>query len=128
MTSTKKYVIAISGASGSIYGRTAIQYLLSDGSEVHLILSTVAKQVWNFELKQSVKEFIDSLPVDQRERLHLENNTDLGARMASGSFRHDGMLVIPCSVKCLAGVASGYANTLIERAADVSLKEKLVLT
>ncbi len=128
MNSIKKYVIAISGASGSIYGRTAIQYLLKDGAQVHLILSNVAKQVWSFELKQSLKEFINELPEEQRERFHLENNTDLGARMASGSFRHDGMLIIPCSVKCLAAVASGYANTLIERAADVSLKERFPLT
>jgi flavin prenyltransferase len=128
MSQNKKYVIAISGASGSIYGRSAVEHLLKSGAEVSLILSTIAKQVWNFELKESVKEFTERLPKELAARLTFENNADLGAKIASGSFRHDGMLVIPCSVKCLSGVASGYAGTLIERAADVSLKERFPLT
>ena len=128
MSESKKYVLGVSGASGSIYGKRAIEVLLGLGHEVYLVLSPIAKQVWTYELKQSVKEFSESLPEDQQKRLHLENNADLGARMSSGSFRHDGMLVIPCSVKCLASIASGYANNLIERAADVSLKERFPLT
>lgn len=124
----KRYVIGISGASGSLYGKAAICQLLELGAEVHLIFSSVAKQVWQFELKQSIQEFVQSLPVDQQKRLHLENNSDLAARMSSGSFRHDGMIIIPCSVKCLAAVAAGFAANLIERAADVSLKERFPLT
>ena len=106
MSARKKIVIGISGASGSIYGRTAVSALLELGAEVHLIMSTIAKQVWNFELKQSVKEFINSLPAEYKDRLHVENNADLGAKMSSGSFRHDGMIIIPCSVKCMAGIAN----------------------
>jgi 4-hydroxy-3-polyprenylbenzoate decarboxylase len=128
MNSKNTYVIAVSGASGSIYGRTAVEHLLESGAEVYLILSTIAKQVWNLELKETVKEFAERLPKDLSARLHIESNADLGARISSGSFRHNGMLVIPCSVKCLSGVASGYAGTLIERAADVSLKERFPLT
>ena len=128
MNSAKKYVIGVSGASGTVYGRTAVNRLLELGAEVHLILSSVAKQVWNYELKQSPKEYIQSLPAEYQKRLHLENNADLGARMSSGSFRHDGMIIIPCSVKCMAGIAAGFAGTLIERAADVSLKERFPLT
>ena len=128
MSRPKKYVIAVSGASGSLYGKTAICALLDLGAEVHLIMSPVSKQVWNYELKESVKDFISGLPQEQQDRLYMENNADLGAKMSSGSFRHDGMLVIPCSVKCMASIAAGFASNLIERAADVSLKERFPLT
>jgi flavin prenyltransferase len=123
----KKYILGVSGASGSPYAVSAIKALLKLEAEVHLIISPVAKQVWQHENAYSFNEFIDGLPESQRKNLKLENNSDVGAASASGSFRHNGMLVIPCSMKCLAGIASGYAQSLIERAADVCLKERFPL-
>ena len=123
----KRFVIGVSGASGSIYARETCRALLTAGAQVHLVLSSVARQVWNHELSCTVNEFIDSLSAQQRKNLILENNNDLAASIASGSFRHDGMIITPCSMKCLAAVANGFAGTLIERAADVSLKERFPL-
>jgi 4-hydroxy-3-polyprenylbenzoate decarboxylase len=126
-TPSKKFVLAVSGASGSIYAREAIRALLGLGAQVHLVFSPVGKQVWIHELGSTPADFIKTLPAELAERLIVEQNSDLGARIASGSFRHDGMLVIPCSMKSLAGIANGYAGGLIERAADVALKERFPL-
>ena len=127
MSSQRKYVVGISGASGSPYAASAIKALLATGATVHLIVTSIAKQVWQHEMGQSINDFLSSFTASEKERLILENNNDLGAAVSSGSFRHDGMLIIPCSVKCLAGIASGYAGTLIERAADVCLKKRVPL-
>ena len=125
--SSKKYVVGVSGASGAPYAVSAIKALLNLNATVHLIVTPIAKQVWQHETGSSLNSFIDSLPEDKKFRLILENNANLGACISSGSFRHDGMLVIPCSVKTLAGIANGYAGSLVERAADVSLKERFPL-
>lgn len=123
----KRFVIGVSGASGSIYARETCRALLNAGAQVYLVFSTVARQVWLHELGSSVNDFINDLPTEQHAQLTLENNNDLAASIASGSFRHDGMIISPCSMKCLAAVANGFAGTLIERAADVSLKERFPL-
>ena len=127
MKAAKKYVVAISGASGSIYALNTCKALLQTGAEIHLVVSKVAHQVWLHEIGSSVKDFIHSLEAHQQARITVQNNNDLGASIASGSFRHDGMIITPCSMKCLAAVAHGFAGTLIERAADVSLKERYPL-
>ena len=125
--SKRKYVVGVSGASGSPYAESAIRALLKLGASVYVIFTSIGKQVWQQETGQSPQAFIDSLSSEEQSRLHLENNNNLGASISSGSFRHDGMLVVPCSVKCLAGIACGYAGSLVERAADVSLKERFPL-
>jgi len=125
--SRKKYVIGVSGASGAPYAMSAIKALLKLNASVHLIITPIAKQVWQHETGASLAEFIGSFSEEEQSRLILENNKNLGACVSSGSFRHDGMLVIPCSVKTLAGIANGYAGSLIERSADVSLKERFPL-
>ena len=125
--SRKKYVVGVSGASGAPYAVAAIKALLDLDAKVHVIVTPIAKQVWQHETGSSIKKFIETLPTAQQANLVLENNANLGAGISSGSFRHDGMLVIPCSVKSLAGIANGYAGSLIERAADVSLKERFPL-
>jgi len=121
----KRYVLAITGASGSIFGIRLLEELAKT-SEVHLIVSTSALDIINTEvgidLSQNPMEKI-------RQRLNakclfLYNDNDMWSPVASGSFKTDGMFVVPCSMKTLSAIANGYANNLIERAADVTIKEK----
>ncbi len=122
--STGRIVLALSGASGAPYARAAIEALTAAGRRVLLIASPVARQVWQEELGEAFNAWLESLPAEKRALIELQNHQDVGAGCASGSFRHDGMLVIPCSAKTLAGIAHGYASNLTERAADVCLKER----
>ena len=117
----KKYVIAISGASGSPYAQVLLNFLAKEGHELHVIISSVAKQVWSYEVETLWQDFICQL--GKNTTVFCYKNKDLSARIASGSFRHDGMIVVPCSMKTLSGIANGYASSLIERVSDVCLKE-----
>lgn len=123
----KTIVVGITGASGSPYAVKMLRALLDLGHRVYAIFSPVGKQVWNYENGFKIGPFMSELKEMFPDQLFMENNGDLGGRPASGSFRHDGMIVIPCSMKCLSAIACGYANTLIERSADVCLKERVPL-
>lgn len=123
----KTIVVGITGASGSPYAVEMLNTLLSLGINVHVISSPVGKQVWQHENGFPFKEYIEELQAKYPKQLQLENNNDLGGKPASGSFRHDGMVVIPCSMKCMASIANGFASNLIERSADVCLKERFPL-
>lgn len=124
---SKTIVVGISGASGSPYAVETLKVLLEMGIKVYAVSSPVGKQVWSHENGFPFKEFMDELQEKYPSQLIIENNNDLGGKPASGSFRHDGMLVIPCSMKCLASIANGFASNLIERSADVCLKERFPL-
>ncbi|MCG2887557.1 MAG: UbiX family flavin prenyltransferase [Vulcanisaeta sp.] len=120
----RRFIVGITGASGVIYGvrfLEAIKRYASD-SEVHLVISNAAVRVLRHELGLD-REYI----VRFADRVYGEDELD--APIASGSFRHDGMVIIPCSMKTLASIAHGIADNLITRAADVALKErrKLIL-
>lgn len=117
-----KLVVAITGATGSIYAVRLLQALKAKGVEVHLILSHWAKETIRLET-----DFNDEAFCQLAAHCYQEN--DLAAPVASGSFQHQGMIVVPCSMKTLSGIAHGYAANLITRAADVTLKEgrKLIL-
>jgi len=110
-------VVGISGASGAIYAVRLLQELHGLNVETHLIMSTSAKETLVLETNYK-PNYVESL-ASQVYRF-----TDIAAAPASGSFRTDGMVVIPCSMKTLAGIATGYADNLILRAADVMLKER----
>jgi 4-hydroxy-3-polyprenylbenzoate decarboxylase len=124
----KKYILAISGASGSIFGIRVLENLIKK-SEVHLIISSQSFSIikhetginWTAESDAAVEKKIRSHFKTKNVYYHNEHN--LAAPLSSGSFKTDGMLVVPCSMKTLSGIASGYANNLTERAADVILKE-----
>jgi 4-hydroxy-3-polyprenylbenzoate decarboxylase len=121
----KKYIIALTGASGIIYGIRLAKELLSRGFEVHLIVSEpaciVMKQEliweWNENLAQTLKKHLSG-------NICCYNNSDISASIASGSFRTDGMIVIPCTMSTVANIAHGISRDLITRAADVQLKER----
>jgi len=116
MTHHQRMILAITGASGAIYGLRALQALKTLQFEVHLIMSKVGARVLTQETGISLSD-IHAMA----DFIHAVD--DLGAPIASGSFLTDGMLIIPCSIKTLSGVANSYAENLIQRAADVCLKE-----
>ncbi len=118
----KRVVLAITGASGAILGIRVLELLKEAEAETHLIISRAAQQTITSETDWNVADVkaLASTCYDPQ---------DIGARIASGSFMSEGMLVVPCSIKTLSGIANSYADNLIVRAADVCLKEgrKLIL-
>ena len=118
----KRLVVGISGASGFQYGVKALQLLREHQVETHLVVSQGAEMTRALETDYT-KEDVYALA----DVVHSVRN--VGAGIASGSCLTDGMLIAPCSMKTLASVAHGFANNLLSRAADVTLKErrKLVL-
>ena len=114
----KRLIIAITGATGAIYGIRALQALQSsDEIETHLVISPSAQYTITEETDMPVDE-INGLA----DRVH--NYKDIGASLSSGSYPTLGMLIAPCSVKTLSGIANCYDDNLIVRAADVCLKER----
>lgn len=115
---TRRLIVGLTGASGIIYGVRALELLRAiPDVETHAIISPSALQTLVAET--------DRTPEYVRDLAHTVHNfRDIGAAIASGSFRTLGMLVAPCSVKTLSGIATGYSDELIVRAADVCLKER----
>jgi len=111
-----RLVVAITGASGVIYGKRLLEVLREKRVETHLIVSKAAGKVIEHELEMNRKGL-------GRLASHVYSVDDLSAPFMSGSFLTDGMIIIPCTMKTLAGIASGYSDNLILRAADVTLKE-----
>ena len=113
----KRIVIGMSGASGAILGIEALRIFRElGGYETHLIVSTGAELTIALETGATLDEVRALADV-------VHDNANLGAAVASGSFRTMGMLVVPCSMKTVAGIAHGFSDNLLLRAADVMLKE-----
>ena len=113
-----KLIIAITGASGAIFGIRLLEILQQmDNIETHLVISKAAnitiKTETNYQLAD-IKKMADT----------YYNAEDISASIASGSFKTDGMIVAPCSIKTMSAIANSYGDNLISRAADVILKEK----
>lgn len=117
-----KIVIGFSGASGIIYGIRLLEVLHSNNIQTYLIISEWAKKNIVIETPKTL-EYVKSLSSVNYD------NSKLDASVSSGSFLHDGMVIVPCSMKSLSSIANGYDDTLISRAASVTLKEsrKLIL-
>jgi flavin prenyltransferase len=126
----KIIVVAISGASGSIYGVRLIKALVEAGCRVLIILSHAGQRVLAHEMgvdpETSFRLFLEQYGVDFDNAIppKIFFQDEIASAPASGSFIHHGMAVVPCSMKTLAAVASGYADNLITRSCDVSLKER----
>ncbi|MFC2953589.1 UbiX family flavin prenyltransferase [Marinicaulis aureus] len=122
MKTTRRLVIGVTGASGAVYARRALEALRETDVETHLILSKASEMTIRYELDQSAAEFAGL--ADCRYAIG-----DIGAPVSSGSFKTLGMLIAPCSIKTMSEIATGVTGTLLSRAADVVLKEqrKLVL-
>lgn len=122
----RRLTLAITGASGAVYTREMLRMLETDPrvDRVHLIPSESSLRVLAEELGlRGRSQLLDNLLPDGVTKTKLLSNEDIGASIASGSYPSDGMVVLPCSMGTLAGVAHGMASSLIERAADVCLKE-----
>lgn len=114
----KRLIIAITGASGAIYGVRLLRLLKNiDGVEAHLVVSEAGELTLEHELGMGAGEL--ALLAD-----HSYDVNEVGAAIASGSFKNTGMIVAPCSMKTLSAIAHGYCDNLITRAADVVLKER----
>ena len=116
----KRILVCLTGASGAIYGVRLIRTLNEQGHNVHLIISKWGEETLRYETGLAAKDLKGEV-----DTAYDEN--DLYAGPASGSYHLDAVIVIPCSMKTMAGIAHGYADNLIARAADCALKERRTL-
>ena len=126
---TKRIVVGVTGASGAIYAARLVQLLVASGTETHLVVSPLGQRLLQDELGMEGVELAalagqDDDTAQPPANLHYHHHKDVGATIASGSFRHDGMIICPCSSNTLGAIASGSAQQLIHRAAHVALKER----
>jgi 4-hydroxy-3-polyprenylbenzoate decarboxylase len=125
----KTVVLGVTGASGALFARRMLQMLEADArvGKIHLVISgsglKVVREELGFDVSKSA-EIPTLLAGGRTRKTEYLLDSDIGASIASGSYRADGMVVIPCSTACLAQVAHGISSALIERAADVCLKER----
>lgn len=125
------FIVAVTGASGALYAVRTMAALLELGCHLEIVFSDYGRRLLIDELGPEAKvERLRDLLVDRygegvrKGTFEVHSNRDLGASIASGSHAARGMVIVPCSMKTLAGVALGLSRSLIERAADVMLKEK----
>lgn len=130
-TDPRRIAVGVTGASGAIYAVRTIAALMALGCHLEIVVSEYGRRLLADELGADAR--VDRLrdvlierhgAAVERGSFDLHGNRDLGAALASGSHRCEAMVVVPCSMKTLAGVAHGLSQNLIERAADVMLKEK----
>ena len=117
MDHPKRLIVGISGASGIVYGVRILQALYGTEIETHLVMSDSAKLTLSSEMDLTIKD-VESLASV------VHNNKNIGATIASGSFKTLGMVIAPCSIRSLSEVAWGTTTSLLSRAADVVLKER----
>jgi len=118
-----RIIIGITGASGAAYARRVIQLLAEADVQIHLTVSTYGKRLLFEEL--GLKRLDpDALTSGRGELVTVYNDNDVGAAIASGSFLHDGMIIVPCSSNTLGAIAAGIGDNLLKRAAAVTLKER----
>lgn len=140
----KRLILGITGASGSILAQNMIAKLYDLGVDLDLIITDNGKKVWQYELDQSFENFIKVLEdssytgnahikniqkndVEIKEpmgSIRVHDNSDLFASVASGSYRTDGMIIVPCSMSTIGKIAHGISDSLLTRAADVCIKER----
>ena len=130
----RSIALAITGASGAIYATRTMAALLERGCHIELVISDYGRRLLRDELgdEASVDKLSDYLVSRYGSSVRkgtttIYSNKDLGAKIASGSQDCQGMVVVPCSMKTLAGIAHGLSRNLVERAADVMLKERRLL-
>lgn len=140
----RRYVVGISGASGALYARAVVRAILESGARCHLCITPFGSRLLHDELgierfdEPALRDFAAISPddhhavstaaaPDSRARLIYHPPRDVGAAVGSGSFRHDGMVIVPASSHTLNSIAMGTGDTLLTRAAAVALKERMPL-
>jgi 4-hydroxy-3-polyprenylbenzoate decarboxylase len=116
-------VVAITGASGALYAQRFIHGLVAAGVHTHLVVSPPGRRLLHDELGMETVD-LTGLAGAATHNITLYNYNDVGAKIASGSFLHDGMVIVPCSSNTLNEVAHGLGGSLVSRAAAVTLKER----
>lgn len=117
MKSTARIIVGLTGASGAIYGRRCLEALREAGVETHLVVSRAAEMTLSYELGMKA--------ADLEPLVHARYAAgDVGAPIASGSFKTMGMIIAPCSIRTMSEIATGVTGSLLTRAADVVLKER----
>lgn len=116
-------VAAITGASGAVYAQRFLQGLAAAGAHTHLVVSPLGRRLLHDELGMETVD-LAALAGTEDHRITLYNYRDVGCKLASGSFLHDGMAIVPCSSNTLGAVAHGLGDNLISRAAAVAMKER----
>jgi len=127
---SRRLIVAVTGASGALYAVRLLKAGLESGLDIDLIPSDYGKRLlieecdWNVKA-ETIESWLDRRygPSDRPGSVTVRNPNDMGADVASGSQNWRGMVVIPCSMKTLSGIAAGSSSNLVERAADVTLKE-----
>jgi flavin prenyltransferase len=129
--SPRSITLAVTGASGAVYATRTMAALLERGCHLELVISDYGRRLLRDELGESaaVDKLLEYLSATYGPDVHngtytIHSNKDLGAKIASGSQECTAMVIVPCSMKTLAGVAHGLSRNLVERAADVMLKER----
>jgi 4-hydroxy-3-polyprenylbenzoate decarboxylase len=117
MKNPDRIILGVSGASGAAYGRRALEALKEADIETHLVVSRAAEMAMSYELGEKARDF--AALADFHYSIQ-----DVGAPIASGSFRTRGMLIAPCSIRTMSEIATGVTSSLLTRAADVVLKER----
>lgn len=129
----RKYIVGITGASGSVFGVRLITCLLAKGHQVFITITEAGKRViaeeigWHLpEKAEEIEEKLSDILGTKKEdsKLRYFDIKNVGALIASGSVKTDGMIIIPCTMSTVAAVARGASTDLLERAADVTIKEK----
>ena len=138
MDTIKRIVLAITGASGACYGMRLLELLVQEPIHIYLVISAPGRLIMKHELGLDPGEpgntvallsHVEKMGIKRHHQaeIHYMDNASFFERPASGSFRHNGMVVAPCSMKTLSAIASGFADDLISRSADVCLKERRTL-
>jgi 4-hydroxy-3-polyprenylbenzoate decarboxylase len=112
-----RIILGVSGASGAIYARRALESMRAAGVETHLVVSRAAEMAIAYELGEKARDLASLAD-------HAYAIQDVGAAISSGSFKTQGMLIAPCSVRTMSEIATGVTSSLLTRAADVVLKER----
>lgn len=118
-----RYIVGITGASGSIYGVRLIEELLKRDNEVYLVITGSGRKVLEYEVEINFQEWFKNAD-KSKGTLKLCNIEDIFSPIASGSFKTDGMVIVPCSMGTLSKISNGTSDNLLTRAADVMIKEK----
>lgn len=116
----KNIIIGITGASGSLYAKKTIEAFVEKKCHLTIVASKTGEKVFEYETGERLEEFVNQFS----SHVHLEDNSNLFASIASGSHLCDGMAIVPCSMSTLGELASGITPSLLTRAADVCLKQK----
>lgn len=117
----KRYIIGVTGASGSLLARRLLQFVSTLKVETHVVITDMGKRVFEYETGKSWHHFLAEL---NGSSIIEHDNKELFASIASGSFSTDGMIIVPCSMSTVGKIASGTGDNLLCRAADVCIKEK----